>query len=91
MTTTKTHDGHGGSYVVGEDEVKKREGTMNPGDPGYAERVKREPVADREKPGTLNRVPSFRDLEQKPAKPKEATKAPAPAGAPANPEPKGGK
>lgn len=88
MTTTKTHDGHGGSYVVGEDEVKKREGTLNPGDPGYAERVKREPVADREKRGTLNRLASFRDLEERPKAPAAPAAVPRPAAASAD---KGGK
>lgn len=81
-TTTNPHDGHGGSYAVGTDEVKKLEGTLNPGDAGYAERVKKEPVADREKQGTLNRLASFRDLEEKPAKPardaKDASRVPTP-------------
>jgi hypothetical protein len=90
---TTNHDGHGGSYLVGDNEVKKREGTLNPGDAGYAERVKREPVADREKKGTLNRLPSFRDLEEKPAKPaKDASKVPMPVlTPPAAVDPKGGK
>ncbi|MBZ0251556.1 MAG: hypothetical protein K8F93_18010 [Burkholderiales bacterium] len=76
---TKSFDGHGGAYVVDDGEVKKREGTLNPGDAGYAERVKREPVADREKRGTLNRVPSFRDLEEQPKAPAAPSAAVKPA------------
>lgn len=94
MTTKPNpHDGHGGSYVVVEDEVKKLHGTVNPSDAGYAELVKKAPVADRERRGALNRVPSFRDLEEKPARPaKDASKAPLPVLTPPTaPEAKGGK
>lgn len=91
MTTkTPSHDGHGGAYVVTDVEVKKSHGTLNPGDPGYREAFEKAPVESRDKSGTLNRLPSFRELEERPAKP-AATPAKAPAiPAPATPD-KGGK
>lgn len=66
--TQKNLDGHGGSTVVKEDgAVERTPGTKNPGDPGYADAVKKVPAVSKDQKGTFNRVPSFRDLEQKPA------------------------
>lgn len=92
--TTKSNS-HGGSYVVTDGAVERRESTLNPGDAGYAERVKKAPIESRDIPGTLNRVPSFRDLEVKPAKTekvlKDASKVPTPVLTPPAADNKGGK
>lgn len=57
--------GRGGAVTVGEGgSVEHAEGTVNPDDPGYRERIAREPVHDGNIPGTLNRAPSFRDTVQ---------------------------
>ncbi len=90
MTQQKRNppDGHGGSYVIADDAVVKREGTLNPGDPGYQEAVRKAPVQDSEKRGTLSRVPTFRDLDERPRRPSPAKPIEAPA--PAFPAAKGG-
>ncbi len=64
--------GRGGSYTVGDEVKKNRGGTLNPEDPGYRAAFHKAPVQDAQQKGTLNRSPTFRDLEQKPAAPKPA-------------------
>ena len=65
MTQRQSIEGRGGSFTVG-DEVKpnKGSGTLNPGDPGYQDAVRKTPLKDAERKGTLNRAPTFRDLDE---------------------------
>jgi len=80
-------EGRGGSYAVG-DEVKKLEGALNPGDPGYAEAVRKAPLKDPERKGAFNRAPTYRDLVQHPKAPK-AEKLEKPADPPTHTIPGG--
>ena len=66
MNKPKSFDGHGGSFTVGDTDVKRAGGTLNPGDPGYTEAVRKVPIEQR--------AATFRDLEHKPPKPPQAEK-----------------
>lgn len=77
MSHKQNHEGHGGSYVVGESEVKKVEGTLNPGDAGYQEAVRKVPVHDPDRKGALKRAPTFRDLEERPKAPAKVERSAA--------------
>jgi hypothetical protein len=72
--TQKIPEGHGGSTLVKKDgEVKHSRGTVNPGEEGYADLVRKTPVESETHPGTLNRSPSYADLTtEEPKKPERA-------------------
>lgn len=84
MTQQKNHDGHGGSTLVKDGEVKHTPATLNPGDPGYAKAVRDTPVHDEKRKGALNRSPSYRDLDQQSVEDRERAKKPAAKHTPAS-------
>lgn len=75
MKDRKQTAGAGGSTVVRDGNVEHTSGTLNPGDEGYKAAFEKVPVSDKDRPGAFNRAPSFRDLEERPAKSKAATPA----------------
>lgn len=65
MTQQTNQQGRGGSTVVREDgTVEHTRGTLNPGESGYDEALRKAPLQSSILPGTLNRAPSHRDLEE---------------------------
>ena len=71
----------GGSTTVDANgEVKHTAGTLNPGDKGYREAVTKVDVKDKDLPGTVSRVATFRDLEEKPPVPAKKNPPTTPSG-----------
>lgn len=89
MTQQKNPD-RGGSTVVTDSGVEHKGGTLNPGDTGYADAVKKVAVHNDKQPGTFNRSPSYRDLDEQGAIDRERAKKPK-ASTPTPPATSGGK
>lgn len=79
----------GGSYRVTDSGIEHSGGTLNPGDPGYADAIAKAKVEDEKHDGALNRTPAHADLEEKPAPAKKtpaasATPSPSSSSTPIN-------